>query len=170
MDFIERISWRVIEFLAAENPEQIAQTQCVRDYTRLLAEKSGIEPRRLLLLEIAALLHDIGCPAARTKYGDSKAPHQECEGERIVREWLPDYPELTCRETDWIARVVGCHHRAVPMRELGAETLLEADLIVNLLEGALSRQSVEKSIRSTAGRELFTILFPAHDGSTREEE
>lgn len=51
---IDRINWRMMEFYSGEDSRQIAHTQCVHDYTRLLAAKSGVEPHR-------AILHDKGC-------------------------------------------------------------------------------------------------------------
>ena len=68
---ISRINWKMMELFAGEDPAQIAHTQSVHDYTRVLAARSGCAERRIALLELAAILHDIGCPASRAKYGDS---------------------------------------------------------------------------------------------------
>ncbi|WP_288591646.1 HD domain-containing protein [uncultured Victivallis sp.] len=160
---IDRINWRMMEFYSGEDSRQIAHTQCVHDYTRLLAAKSGVEPHRAMLLEIAAILHDIGCPAAREKYGDSRPPRQEEEGKRICRDWLPEYPELSCADIDYVAEVVGRHHRFSEAKRLEFIPLFEADLIVNLFEGyyPLDRAAElkEKLVTSVAGRELFDLLF-----------
>ena len=99
---IGRINWKMVELFSAENPAQIAHTQSVHNYTRLLAARSGCAERRIALLELAAMLHDIGCPAARAKYGDCKPPHQEQEGAAIAAEWLRDCPELNGEEKKFI--------------------------------------------------------------------
>ena len=148
---ISRINWKMMELFAAEDPAQIAHTQSVHDYTRVLAARSGCAERRIALLELAAILHDIGCPASRAKYGDSKPPHQEEEGARIVAEWLRECPELNDDEKKFIEEAVGSHHQ------------FEADLAVNLLEGYYPRERAgelcEKLVTTAAGRELFHLLF-----------
>ena len=131
---ISRINWKMMELFAAEDPAQIAHTQSVHDYTRVLAARSGCAERRIALLELAAILHDIGCPASRAKYGDSKPPHQEEEGARIVAEWLRECPELNDDEKKFIEEAVGSHHQFEAAKRLGFEPLFEADLAVNLLE------------------------------------
>ena len=153
----------VIGIYAAEDPLQIAHTQAVIDYTERIAELEGLAARRIFLLKTAALLHDIGCPAARAAYGKSLPPYQEAEGERIVRELLPKYPEFTAAEADYLARVVGSHHRIGPAKELRFEPLFEADLIVNLLEGYFERAKAgfyrEKMVTTAAGRKVFDLVL-----------
>ena len=154
---------KVVALYAAEDPLQIAHTQAVVDYTGRIAELEGLSERRIFLLKTAALLHDIGCPAARAAYGDSKPPHQEKEGERIVRELLPEFPEFSADEADYLAKVVGSHHHIGPMKELHAEPLFEADLIVNLLEGYYERSRAafyrDKMISTASGRRVFNTVF-----------
>ncbi len=164
---ISRINWRMMKLFAAEDPAQIAHTQSVHDYTRVLAARSGCAERRIALLELAAILHDIGCPAARAKYGDSKPPHQEQEGARIVAEWLRECPELNEDEKTFIEEAVGSHHQFAEAKRLGFEPLFEADLAVNLLEGYYPRERAgelcEKLVTTAAGRELFHLLFGCCD-------
>ena len=160
---ISRINWKMMELFAAEDPAQIAHTQSVHDYTRVLAARSGCAERRIALLELAAILHDIGCPASRAKYGDSKPPHLVEEGARIVAEWLRECPELNDDEKKFIEEAVGSHHQFEAAKRLGFEPLFEADLAVNLLEGYYPRERAgelcEKLVTTAAGRELFHLLF-----------
>ena len=162
-ELIGRINWKMVELFSAENPAQIAHTQSVHNYTRLLAARSGCAERRIALLELAAMLHDIGCPAARAKYGDCKPPHQEQEGAAIAAEWLRDCPELNGEEKKFIVDAVGSHHRFAEAKRLGFEPLFEADLAVNLLEGYYPRERAGELCRNlvttAAGRELFSLLF-----------
>ena len=79
MEWRDRISSKVIEFYAGEEPAiaQIQHTQTVASYTRMIAAGEGIEGRMLDLMETVAWLHDIGCPDARRCYGDSLPVHQQ---------------------------------------------------------------------------------------------
>jgi len=153
----------VIGLYAAEDPLQIAHTQAVTDYTGRIAELEELEPRRVCLLKTAALLHDVGCPAARALTGRSLPPDQEREGAKIARELLAKHGGFSAEEADWIASAVGAHHRIGMARELHFEPLFEADLIVNLLEGYYDRAQAEfyrdKMVRTAAGRRIFDLVF-----------
>lgn len=164
MELIDRIKQRMIECFASEDPAQIAHTLCVHSYTRMIAVGEAMAAHPLELLEIAALLHDIGCPAARARFGDSKPPHQEAEGARIVEEWLRDEATLSAREKTWLVEVVGSHHRQNRMMALEAMPLFEADLVVNLQEGyfdsSRANEFREKLCVTKSGRTLMSLLWP----------
>lgn len=161
----DRIARRVTEFYIAYPPalEQITHTQTVAAYTRLIAVGEGWGGDRLELVETAAWLHDIGCPAARRLYGNSLPVHQQEEGRRLVEEWLRDEAGLTAVEKEWLAAVVGSHHRFDAAHELHFEPLFEADLIVNMAEGyyQLSQAAhfYDKMLTTATGRSLFHALF-----------
>jgi hypothetical protein len=166
MDRIDTIALRVVEYYAEHEPigEQIVHTQSVAHFTRLIAKGEGMPARDCELQEIAAWLHDIGCPPSREKYGDSKPPHQECEGKALAHEWLDGDPNFTGEEANWLADAVGGHHRVTEAKRLGFEPLYEADLIVNLFEGyyapEMAQRFVDSGAVSTAtGQMLFRKLF-----------
>jgi hypothetical protein len=163
---MDRIASRVIEYYAGHEPagSQIMHTQSVAHLTRLIAQGEGMTGRICQLQEIAAWLHDIGCPAARQKYGSSKPVYQEQEGKRLVHEWLDADPDFTSEEVDWLADVVGGHHRWREASRLGFQPLYEADLIVNLLEGYYAPELAQRFVKSGAvsthtGKRLFQTLF-----------
>lgn len=168
MNRSQRLSQRVIEYYADNEPaaSQIMHTQSVAHLTRLIAEGEGLDKGKCEMLEMAAWLHDIGCPPARLKYGDSKPPHQESEGKRMVHEWLDKDPDFTADEASWLADAVGGHHRVTEAHRLHFEPLFEADLIVNLFEGYykpdMAQHFVSSGAVSTAmGLALFEKLFSA---------
>lgn len=154
----------VLAIFAAEDPLQIAHTQAVADYTETIAIMEKLPARQIFLLKTAALLHDVGCPAARASHGKSLPAVQEREGARITRELLMKRAEFTANETDFLVAVVGSHHQFRKAKEIGFEPLFEADLIVNLLEGYLDRSKAalygEKMVSTPSGKRLFELLFP----------
>lgn len=168
MNRTQRLSQRVIEYYADNAPvaSQIMHTQSVAHFARLIAEAEGLDSKTCEMMEEAAWLHDIGCPQARQKYGDSKPPHQECEGKRMVHEWLDNDPDFTAEETSWLADAVGGHHRVTEAHRLHFEPLFEADLIVNLFEGYYKPDMAQHFVNSGAvststGLALFEKLFSA---------
>lgn len=160
---VDRLEWRMLDYYAKKDSSQIAHTLCVREYTRLLAEKENYEKRQVYLLEIAALLHDIGCPCSKEKYGNSLPENQEREGAFIAADWLQDELELSDFEKEWIIQVVGSHHQFRKAQELGFQILFEADMIVNIFEGYYDKSKVQlyydKMITTWSGRSLFRLLF-----------
>lgn len=165
MEWRDRISSKVIEFYAGEEPAiaQIQHTQTVASYTRMIAAGEGIEGRMLDLMETAAWLHDIGCPDARRCYGDSLPVHQQEMGRQKVSVWMQEVEELTGEEKQWLADVVGTHHRFDSARQFHFEPLYEADLIVNLIEGyyeqSHARPYYDTVMTTATGRKLFATLF-----------
>ena len=160
----ELILWqKMIEIYSAEDPAQISHTQSVVDYTQKIAELEGLEPHRIFLLKIAAILHDIGCPAARAVSGKSLPPMQEKEGARIAEELLQPVKAFSPEEKSYIVSVVGSHHQIRKAEELHFEPLFEADLIVNLLEGYYDRTKAafyrEQMVHTEAGKKIFNLIF-----------
>jgi hypothetical protein len=168
MNRIDTIALCVIEYYAKHEPTgtQIMHTQSVAHFTKLIAAGEGMAADVCELQEIAAWLHDIGCPPARKKYGNSRPPHQECEGKLLVHEWLDGSPEFTQEEVEWLADAVGGHHRPTEADRLKFKPLYEADLIVNLFEGYYKPEMAQRFIKSGAvstrtGKMLFQQLFHA---------
>lgn len=161
---VQQTMKRMIDYYAACDSTQIAHTLCVHEYTRMLAMRERYDERKRGLLEIAALLHDIGCPSAKWKYGDSLPIHQQQEGMCIAADWFASDPSwLDTQEAQWVVDVVGAHHNAVQAEVLGFEVLYEADLIVNLFEGYYPVDYADvyyhKMVRTKSGKQLFRQLF-----------
>ncbi len=152
----------VIEYFASTDLSQIGHTETVHNFAQLIASLEKCDDKKQHLIEMAALLHDIGCPSAQEKYGNTNAPNQEKEGKAIAKEILKKY---TLDETDktLIAEVVGFHHNQKKLQEVGFEILAEADLIVNLLEGYFKIEQApklfEQLVSTKSGKELFWNMF-----------
>jgi hypothetical protein len=166
MNRINAISLCVVEYYAKNKPtgSQIMHTQSVAHFTKLIAAGEEMPANVCELQEIAAWLHDIGCPPARERYGDSLPPHQESEGKRLVHEWLDNSSEFTPKEVKWLADVVGGHHHLTEAVRLEFKPLYEADLIVNLFEEYYKPEMAQRFIDSGAvstrtGKRLFQQLF-----------
>lgn len=160
---VNSVMMRMLDYYASKDISQIAHTLCVHEYTRLIALQEGYSTRKVMLLELAALLHDIGCPRSKELYGNCLPVNQERIGAEITSEWLPEYTKLAPKEIDWLVKVVGSHHQLPKAKEYGFEALFEADLIVNLFEGYYPMEKVflyEKNmVRTASGKVLFEMLF-----------
>lgn len=163
-NYKDKIARKVIDFYTQNPPveEQIVHTQAVANYARLIASGEGMDAHSVDIHEISAWLHDIGCPAARCKHGNSNPPYQMQEGRILAEQWLENDPNFTPQEKEWLADTVGSHHVFRKAIELHFEPLFEADLIVNLWEGYYNKEHAdeyEKMVTTTTGRSLFHQFF-----------
>ena len=114
------------------------------------------------ILEVAALVHDIGIKNSEKKYGYNTGKTQEKEGP-------PEAEKLLIPLTDdaaFIERVcylVGHHHTYSNIDGMDYQILVEADFLVNLYEDKehikAVRSAYEKIFRTQSGRKLCKEIF-----------
>lgn len=142
--------------------EDILHTQEVVSYTRMVAIGEGLSQKEVDMQEIAAWLHDIGCPRSKEIYGNSLPQNQQRVGKDVARELLEDITYLTEDEKEWIMNVVGTHHQFAESQRLSFTPLFEADLIVNILSGYYKKEQAENLyktlITSKTGKCLFSTV------------
>ena len=119
-----------------------------------------------LILEAAALVHDIGIHVSEKKYGSSQGRYQEIEGPSEARSLLARIPGFSSEEVDRICFLVGHHHTYSDIQGMDYQILVEADFLVNIYEDRLSSDAVrhvrEKIFRTRTGRELLGAMYGAN--------
>ena len=110
-------------------------------YAKTIGELEGLDPETQIILEIAAITHDIACPLCREKYGSTNGKYQEREGEPMVRTFLAD-TYMSSGQVDRIAWLVAHHHTFSDIDGLDYQILIEADYIANASENGYSRENV----------------------------
>ena len=132
-------------------------------YAKLIGEKEGLDAETQLILEAAAITHDIACPLCREKYGSTAARYQEMEGEIMARVFLADCG-MTQRQIDRVAFLVGHHHTLNGIDGPDWQILLEADYIANASEKAYGREKIDaflaRHVKTASGRGMFAVIFP----------
>ena len=105
---VEKVLQKMIEYF---NGDVKRTNHSLKVYT--LARSMGIitkmEKRKMLSLEIAAILHDIGIKESERKYGSPAGRYQEIEGPPVAAELLEEFN----LEEDILSRVcylIGNHH------------------------------------------------------------
>ena len=131
-------------------------------FASLIAQESGSDARTHQIIGIAALLHDIGIKVAERKYQSSSGKHQEREGPPIAREMLKAY-DLDEAVRDRICFIIGNHHSYSKIDGTDFQILVEADLLVNIFEDSMNRESVrnirEKIFRTSQGIRLLDEMY-----------
>ena len=142
-------------------PKQSQHLIKVHSLSKIIGTQEGLDEHSLFILEVAAILHDIGIKDSLRIYGDSNGKHQEELGPDIAISILgDDYDE------DVIERVcflIAHHHTYNNIDALDYQILVEADFIVNMYEDHASTkacQNVYDTIFKTkTGKSLFKMMF-----------
>jgi len=136
----------------------------VYSFAAAIGAAEGIEPAEQEILELAALVHDIGIMICLEKYGSAKGPLQEEEGPPLARMLLEalDYPETKIDRVCWL---VGHHHTITDVTWIVHRILLEADFLVNAFEGKADVERIaqtRKDVFATAtGLAMLDSMYPA---------
>ena len=140
----------------------IHHLMAVHGYSRMIAQMENVDEHTLLITELAAYLHDIGVKISKEKYGNSQPQYQEKEGPIIARELLVPMG-LPAEDVERICFIIGHHHTYKAIDGIDFQILVEADYIVNLMEGYCKRESIpemKKNIFKTeTGKYLLEQMF-----------
>lgn len=121
-----------------------------------------VDEHTLFITELAAYLYDIGVKISKEKYGNSQPQHQEAEGPIIAKDMLSKY-DLPAEDVERICFIIGHHHTYKAIDGIDFQILVEADYIVNLMEGYCKRESIpemKKNVFKTeSGLYLLQQMF-----------
>ncbi len=158
---ISQIMEKMIAF-SDGNTHDIDHLIRVWTYSKMIGELEGLDEQTQLVLEAAAITHDIACPLCRKKNGNTNGKHQEQEGRVMVREFLAG-TEMSEEQIERIAFLVGHHHTYLDIDGIDYQILVEADYIANATENGYSLQNVENFMRKTmkteSGKRVLKSVF-----------
>lgn len=143
-------------------PARIQHFMKVYAYAKLIGEMEKLDPTAEEILEIAALVHDIGIKKSEEIYGDSKGPHQEELGPAIAEKMLAHlgYEEKVIQRVSYL---VGHHHTYNQIEGLDYQILVEADFLVNLYEEQATESAIQtaykKIFQTETGKKLCRTMF-----------
>lgn len=142
--------------------ERIQHFTKVHSFAAQIGRAEKIDSETLFILELTALLHDIGIGPAEEKYGFCNGKLQEEEGPTYAKTLLEKYniPEKV------IARVcylIAHHHTYEQVDGMDYRILLEADFLVNLYENNVSKDGVLSAFKqifaTETGKNLCQTMF-----------
>lgn len=144
------------------DPEMVQHTLKVYSFAKNIGELEEIENEKLQILELAAILHDIGIKISRAKYNSSAGNYQEIEGPPIVREMLNGL-NLSENIISRVCYLVGSHHSYNKIDEIDFQILVESDFLVNIFEGHVDNEPVssikEKYFKTKTGISYLKIMY-----------
>lgn len=152
---------KMIRF-SAGNLHDVNHFLKVYAYAKTIGEAEGLDRETQLRLEVAAVIHDIGCPLCRKKYGSTEARLQEAEGAVLATEFLKEFsfsPDFSER----VIWLVGHHHGLAGIDGIDHQILIEADYLVNADEHPYPREHVENTLQhifqTASGRAILQSLY-----------
>lgn len=157
----DKVITAMIEYFGSDK-KRIHHFLKVYSFSKTIGESENLSTAEQELLEIAAIVHDIGIKVSDEKYNSSAGKYQELEGPREAERLLAN---LGYEKTfiDKVCYLVGHHHTYGNIDTLPYQILVEADFLVNLYEDNSSRRSAEqayeKIFRTKSGKNLLKIMF-----------
>ena len=134
----------------------------VHDLAAVIGTLEGLDEQTQFILETAAIVHDIGCPLCREKYGNTNGKRQEEEGAPMAAAFLED-SGMTAAQVERVSYLVGHHHTFAGIDGIDYQILIEADYIANATENGYSLNNVrnfaERMFKTAAGKRLLKSIF-----------
>jgi len=153
---VKDVIFKMIKYFG-NDVRRINHAMKVYGFAKTIGEFEAISNEKLQILEVAAILHDIGIKESERKYNLSSGTYQEIEGPPIALELLSDF-KLESEFIDRVCYLIGNHHTYSRIDYIDFQILVEADLLVNIFEDSLSEQTInhlkEKYFKTRSG-----ILF-----------
>ena len=147
------------------NQHDITHFMKVWGYAKVIGGLEQLDEHTQLLLEVAAVTHDIACPLCRETYGNTNGKLQEQEGAVLVADFLKD-TGLTQQDINRVAFLVGHHHTYTSIDGPDYQILIEADYLVNAEENHDSAEKVQSAFetifRTESGIRLLKAMYARH--------
>ncbi|MDY4697690.1 MAG: HD domain-containing protein [Selenomonas montiformis] len=144
------------------DPRRIQHALKVYQFASLIGRMEGLPGDVQDVLEIAAILHDIGIHAAEKKYGSTAGKYQEQEGGPLAEQILHELG-IGAGIIERVRFLVEHHHTYTGVDGMDYQILLEADFLVNAYEDELSpaalRSFRDNVFRTESGRKLLQQIY-----------
>lgn len=147
----------------AKDVKRINHFLKVYGFAKMIGELEGLDSGTQQVLEIAALVHDIGIKNSERKYGSSAGSYQQTEGPPAARALLEQLG-VPASFTDRVCYLVAHHHTYENIDGVDYQILVEADFLVNCFEENMPPDAIDavrnKIFRTETGIRLMKNLYP----------
>ena len=144
---------KMVDYYAGD-PKRIQHFIKVHSFAKWIGEQESLDKQTLEILEVTAMVHDIGIKAAEAQFGSSNGKLQEQLGPEIAKYLLEELGyknELIER----VCYIVGHHHTYTDIQGIDYQILVEADFLVNFYEDEVGRDGIQKG---------YTTIFKTESG------
>lgn len=131
-------------------------------FAKTIGEGENLSFDNQKLLEVSAVVHDIGIKISEQKYNSSAGKYQEIEGPAQAEMLLSKLGFDTSFIND-VCYIVAHHHSYAGINSLPLQILVEADFLVNLFENGASIDAVKKTeskiFKTVTGKKLLKKMY-----------
>ena len=144
------------------DPKRINHFIKVYGFAKAIGERESLSEEEQLILEIAALTHDIGIRNSERQYHSSAGNYQQIVGPPEARKLLKEksVPEHIIERVCWL---IAHHHTYSEIKGMDYQILVEADFLVNAFEDMLGEKEIrhfeEKIMKTVAGKEFLDKIY-----------
>lgn len=134
-------------------------------FARTILELEQIPEEDRTVVELAAVLHDIGIKEAEKKYHSCTGKYQEIEGPPIA-EMILRQQGVPSKIIDRVCFLIGNHHSYQRIDHIDFQILIEADFIVNIHEDSMSTNAIEniknKYFKTPSANKILRSMYEAN--------
>lgn len=134
----------------------------VHGFAKAIGEQEGLNDREQEILEVTALVHDIGIKLSEKKYNSSSGYYQQIEGPAEAEKLLIPFGY----DKEFIERVkflIAHHHKYNCIDHIDYQILIEADFIVNAFEDDISMETIkdihDKIFKTASGKKFLEDMY-----------
>jgi CRISPR/Cas system-associated endonuclease Cas3-HD len=134
----------------------------VHGYAKAIGENENLDERTQEILEVTALVHDIGIKLSEQKYNSSSGYYQQIEGPDEAEKLLTPFGY----DKEFIDRVkflIAHHHKYNAIDNIDYQILIEADFIVNAYEDDISMATIkdihDKIFKTASGKKFLEDMY-----------
>ena len=146
----------------AKDPRRVNHFLKVFSFAKSIGELEKLNEETQDILEVAAIMHDIGIKISEEKYNSSAGNYQEIEGPPIARKMLSKF-KFDEKFIDRVCYLIGHHHTYSKIEGIDYQILVEADFLVNIYEDEIKIPQIEsikdKYFKTKSGTEFLTNLY-----------
>lgn len=146
----------------AKDPRRVNHFLKVFSFAKSIGELENLDQEIQYILEISAIMHDIGIKISEEKYNSSAGNYQEIEGPPVARTILSNL-SFTNDQIDRICYLIGHHHTYSNINGSDYQILIEADFLVNIYEDQIEIPQIksikEKYFKTKTGTDILTNLY-----------
>ncbi len=134
----------------------------VYGYAKAIGEMEKLNDTTMEILEVTAVVHDIGIKVSEEKYHSSAGHYQEIEGPAVAAVMLTGLG-YEKKFIDRVCYLIAHHHTYTNIEDMDYQILVEADFLVNLDEDKVSADSIksvkENIFKTETGLSFLYSLF-----------
>lgn len=160
----EKISIIINEMIKyyAGDPRRVNHFLKVFSFAKSIGELENLDKAAQEVLEVAAVMHDIGIKVSEEKYNSSAGNYQEIEGPPVAKEMLLGL-DYESKFIDRVCYLIGHHHTYSKIDGIDYQILIEADFLVNIYEDEIKMPQIqsikEKYFKTKAGTVFLDNLY-----------